>query len=142
MKSLIFLILCVIIKIISEEKFIIERLRTILSSQNQKKLVFTIKKIILPIFVLMGFLLVNFYYFYDYYIKKGISFTNEDKFLFVLFIVSLIIMIGFYLFLIFDRAKLIKIINKLKREIIEVEDNCILVSRDTQEMILNYLGED
>lgn len=90
----------------------------------------------------MGFLSVNFYYFYDYYIKKGISFTNEDKFLFVLFVVSLIIMIGFYLFLIFDRAKLIKIINKLKREIIEVEDNCILVSRDTQEMILNYLGEN
>lgn len=88
--------------------------------------------------VLVVFLLMNFYYFYDYYINKNLSFTNEDKFLFCLFIVTLIIMIAFYLFLIFDRARLIKILNKIKQEILEVEDNCILVSRDTQEMILNY----
>lgn len=47
----------------------------------------------------------------------------------------------FYLFLIFDRAKLFKIINKIKKDIIESEDNCILANRDTQEMVLNYFKE-
>lgn len=123
-------------------KSIIERLRVILSLRNKEKLFFTFKKIILPILVLIIFLIVNFYYFCDYYIKKDLSFTIEDKFLFALFVFTLIIFLIFYLFLIFDRAKLIKIINKIKEEIIQVEDNCILVNRDTQEMILNYFGEE
>ena len=88
------------------------------------------------------FLLVNFNYFYGYYVKSGLAFTREDKFLFCLFVITLIVFIVFYLFLIFDRAKLLKILNKIKKEIIEVEDNCILVNRDTQEMILKYYKEE
>ena len=30
----------------------------------------------------------------------------------------------------------------MKKEMLEIEDNCILVSRDTQEIILNCYEED
>ena len=85
---------------------------------------------------------MNFYYFYDYYVKKNLAFTSEDKFILAFLVAIIIIFAGFYLFLVLDRAKLIKILNKIKKEVIEVEDNCILVNRDTQEMILKYYKEN
>jgi hypothetical protein len=96
----------------------------------------------MPIIFFIIFVLANAYYFFDYYVKKDLAFTNEDKFLLALFIVGLVGFTIFYLFLIFDRAKLIKIIDKIKKEIIDVEDNCILVNRDTQELILKYYKEE
>ena len=96
----------------------------------------------MPIIFFIIFVLANSYYFFDYYVKKDLSFTNEDKFLLALFIVGLVGFTIFYLFLIFDRARLIKIIDKIKKEIIDVEDNCILVNRDTQELILKYYKEE
>lgn len=114
----------------------------ILLQKLKEKLSFIFKKILIPILILFVFLVVNFYYFYDYYIKKGLSFTEEDKFLFALIVVIMIIMTLSYILIVFDRAKILKIINKIREEIIQAEDNCVLVNRDTQELILEYFKED
>ena len=96
----------------------------------------------MPILLFAIFIAISFFYFVDYYIKKDLNFTDEDKFLFVLFVVVFLTFLIVYIFLIFDRAKLINLINKMKKEMVEIEDNCILVNRDTQEIILNYYEED
>ena len=113
----------------------------ILLQKIKKERSFVFKKIIIPILIFIVFILVNCYYFFNYYVNKNLSFTEEGKFLFALIVVGSIGFAIFYLFLIFDRAKLFKIINKIKKDIIESEDNCILANRDTQEMVLNYFKE-
>lgn len=92
--------------------------------------------------MLVIFLLSSFSYFRSYYLAKNLNFTDEDKFLLLLFAVALIGLVIFYLFLVFDRAKVIKILHKIQTQIVEVEDNCILVNRDTQEMIMNYFDKE
>ena len=99
------------------------------------------KKIILFAIFFFSFYISSALYFVKFYEDKNLKFSNEDYFIFYFCIIIAIGTIITFIFNLIDKASLLNIILKLKEEISEAEDNCVLVNRDTQELICKYLKE-
>ena len=100
------------------------------------------KKIMLPIIIFLSFIFTIIKYFVNYYKYSNLNFSEEDKFLFTFAIIITFIFSVLFVYILFDRNRLIKIVENLKRELEATEDNWIWTNRDTQEMISNYFDEE
>ena len=72
-----------------------------------------------------------FYYCLGEYLNENSSIVSENKFSLLLFVVTLIGLAVFCLFVYIYITQTIKILCKIKVQLVEVEDNCVLAKRDT-----------
>ena len=81
-------------------------------------------------------------YAQKYYIANNLCFTQEDKFLFVIFIIGLIFVCGLTVYLTIRQKTLMDLLNQVYQAIAVSENNIIKLERNTQEMILKLFDKD
>lgn len=81
-------------------------------------------------------------YAQKYYIANNLCFTQEDKFLFVIFIIGLIFVCGLTVYLTIRQKTLMDLLNQVYQAITDSENNIIKLERNTQEMILKLFDKD
>ena len=87
---------------------------------------------------------LTFLLFYGtrYYISNSLTFTKEDWLLFMIYIITLIIVSTLVFYLIKDRNKIYCILFKIYEELLEVEDNCVNLNRETLEMVIKIFKKE
>ena len=81
-------------------------------------------------------------YAQKYYIANNLCFTQEDKFLFVIFIIGLIFVCCLTVYLTIRQKTLMDLLNQVYQAIADSENNIIKLERNTQEMILKLFDKD
>lgn len=81
-------------------------------------------------------------YAQKYYIVNNLCFTQEDKFLFVIFIIGLTFICGLTIYLTIRQKTLMGLLNQVYQAIADSENNIIKLERNTQEMILKLFDKD
>lgn len=76
-----------------------------------------------------------------YYINNNLCFTHEDKFLFTIFIFSVVFICCFLLYLVIKQKTLTELLKKVYHAITESENNIINLEKSTQEMILKLFDK-
>ena len=107
-------------------------------SKFNKSIAKVVLTIILCIFVLVEVII----YAKKYYTNNNLCFTQEDKFLFNIFIVSIIFICGLTIYLIIKQKTLTDLLKQVFQVITESESNIISLERSTQEIILKMFNKD
>lgn len=77
-----------------------------------------------------------------YYTDNNLCFTQEDKFLFTIFIVGIILICYLTIYLTIKQKTLTDLLKRVYYAIAESENNIINLERNTQEMILKLFDKD
>lgn len=107
-------------------------------SKFNKSIAKVVSTITLCIFVLIEVII----YAKKYYTNNNLCFTQEDKFLFTIFITGIIFICGLTIYLAIKQKTLIDLLKQVYQAITESESNIINLERSTQEMILNLFNKD
>lgn len=98
---------------------------------------------VISIFSITFFVLFEvFIYARRYYINNNLCFTHEDKFLFTIFIFSVVFVCCLLLYLLIKQKTLTDLLKKVYHAITESENNIINLEKTTQEMILKLFNKD
>lgn len=99
-------------------------------------------KSLLGIGISLFVLIETIVYAQKYYVNNNLCFTHEDKFLFVIFMTSIIFVCGMVIYLIIKQKKLTDLLREVCQAIIDSEDNIIRFEKNTQEMILKLFDRN
>ena len=78
----------------------------------------------------------------QYYINNNLCFTHEDKFLFSIFIISIVFVCSLVIYLTIKQKTLMNLLEKVYQAIVDSENNIINLERNTQEMILKIFNRN
>lgn len=107
-------------------------------SKPRKEFFKTISIIGVCVFVLVEV----FIYASQYYTNNNLCFTQEDKFLFTLFIAGIVLVCSLVVYLIIKQKTLTNLLKQVYEAIIDSEDNIVRLQRNTQEMILKFFNSN
>lgn len=99
-------------------------------------------KLLLGIGISLFVLIETIVYAQKYYVNNNLSFTHEDKFLFIIFMISIAFVCGMVIYLIIKQKNLLDLLHKVYQAIIDSEDNIIRFEKNTQEMILKLFNRN